>query len=144
MEEMIFWHWLVLGAVLMVAEVVVPGVYLLWIGLAALLTGGMAYVLPSLGWHIHALFFAVMTVAAAIAGHRLYARGGDGGLPYLNRRGSEFIGHIHVLETPIVGGTGRLRVADSSWRIIGSDLPAGVKVRVVAVQGASLVVEKVD
>lgn len=149
MEEIVsfspsYWHWLILGVALMAAEAVVPGVYLLWIGLAALLSGGVAYVLPDLGWQIHALFFAVMSIVAALVGHRLYACGIAGDTPVLNRRGSEFIGQVHVLKTPISDGGGRLHVADSSWRVIGPDLPAGTPVRVVAVKGVSLVVEKVD
>lgn len=147
MEEIVlfplsYWHWLILGVALMAAEAVVPGVYLLWIGLAGLLTGGVAYFLPDLGWQLHALFFAVMAIVAALAGHRLYACGVAGDTPVLNRRGSEFIGQVHVLKTPISDGGGRLDVADGSWRVIGPDLPAGTPVRVVAVKGVSLVVEK--
>ncbi len=147
MEKMIYftpdhWHWLVLGVVLMVAEVVVPGVYLLWVGLAALLTGIVAYVLPNLGWEIHAVFFAIAMVGCAVLGYRLYAKGGaeENGL---NRRGTEFIGQTYTLETAVVGGVGRLKVSDSPWRIVGPDLPAGAKIRIVAIKGTSLEFEEV-
>ena len=148
MEEVInmtptHWHWLVLGVVLMVAEVVVPGVYLLWVGLAALLTGIVAYVLPDLGWQIHAVFFAVATVGSAFFGYRLYAKAAPEEAVGLNRRGTEFIGQVYTLETAVVGGVGRLKVSDSPWRIVGPDLPAGTKIRIVAVRGTSLEFEEI-
>jgi inner membrane protein len=59
----------------------------------------------------------------------------------LNRRGHALIGRVFTLETPIVDGAGRIRVGDSSWRVVGPSAPAGASVRVVRVDGATLVVE---
>ena len=45
------WHWLVLGFVLLIAETLVPGVFLLWWGLAAIVTAGVMALVPSLSFN---------------------------------------------------------------------------------------------
>ena len=137
-----FWHWLSLGVALILVEVIAPGIFLLWIGLAALATGLAAFLLPGLGWEAQALIFAVLSVASAALGRLVYRRlalaAGD---PLLNRRGQGLVGSVHSLSTAIVGGRGRLKVGDASWLVAGPDLPAGTRVRVVAAKGTLLEVE---
>jgi len=65
----------------------------------------------------------------------------DTGADHLNRRGQSLVGRVFVLETPIKDGEGRIRVDDSSWRVTGADRFAGAKVRVVRVEGSTLVVD---
>ena len=60
----------------------------------------------------------------------------------LNDRGRQLIGRVFRLETTMAGGEGRVRVGDSSWRIVGPELLAGTEVKVVRVEGSTLVVEK--
>lgn len=144
--DMDFWRWLILGIVLIGFEMLVPGTFLLWPGIAALLTGMLAYMAPGLGWEIHALVFAILTVASAVLGRRLYARLRHPitDEPALNRRAEQYIGSLHVLETPILDGTGRMKLGDSTWKVLGPDLPVGTRVRVVAVEGISLRVERAE
>ena len=66
----------------------------------------------------------------------------DAGPSALNRRGHALVGRVFTLETPIVEGSGRIRVDDSSWRVTGPSAPAGAQVRVVRADGATLVVEQ--
>lgn len=142
--DVTFWHWLILGFVLIAFEVLVPGTFLLWPGLAAVLTGILAYSIAGLEWQGQAIIFAVLTVVSAVAGRRLYARLKQpvADEPGLNRRAQRMIGGLHTLETPILDGAGRLKVGDSTWKVLGPDLPAGARVRVVGVDGNALVVEK--
>jgi membrane protein implicated in regulation of membrane protease activity len=144
--DIVFWHWLILGFLLLAGEVLVPGTFLMWPGIAAILTGILAYASPSMGWELHALFFAVATVVAAAVGRAAYARLRNpvSDEPNLNRRGAQIVGTIHTLETALVDGRGRMRVGDSTWSVSGPDLPAGTRVRVVAAQGIVLTVEKVE
>jgi membrane protein implicated in regulation of membrane protease activity len=138
------WSWIVLGLVLMGLELVAPGAFLLWLGLAAVLTGIADWAL-GLSWQAAALVFAVLSVGAVLVG-RVVTRHRDeedGGRPALNSRSRSLVGQVFILDGPIVGGSGRLRVDDSSWRIVGPDAPAGASVRVVRVDGATLVVEAV-
>jgi membrane protein implicated in regulation of membrane protease activity len=136
------WSWIVLGLVLMGLELVAPGAFLLWLGVAAVLTG-IADAALGLSWQASALVFAILSVAAVLGG-RAVSRSGDRDDerdPTLSRRGQSLVGRAFTLDAPIADGTGRLRVDDSSWRIIGPDAPAGTSVRVVRVEGATLVVE---
>jgi inner membrane protein len=133
------WSWVVLGLVLIGAELLAPGIFMLWLGLAALVTGGLTGAFD-LSWQASTLTFAVLSVVSVLVGRYLGGSresegpAGDG----LNRRGEALVGRVFVLDTPLKGGEGRLRVDDSSWRIIGPDTPAGTRMRV---DGTTLVVE---
>ena len=138
------WSWIILGLVLMGLELVAPGVFLIWLGLAAMLTGLLDAAL-GLSWQTALLVFAALAVAAVVAGRMVTRPHADdeGGRPTLNRRGHALVGRVFTLETPIVEGSGRIRVDDSSWRVTGPDAPAGERVRVVRIEGTTLVVEVV-
>ncbi len=138
------WSWIVLGLLLMGLELVAPGAFLLWLGLAAVLTGLVDWAFD-LSWQAAALVFALLSVGAVLVGRAATRRRDeeDDGRPVLNSRSRSLVGQVFVLDAPIVGGSGRLRVDDSSWRIAGPDIPAGASVRVVRVDGATLVVEAV-
>ncbi len=136
------WAWIVLGVILVGLEMVAPGIFLIWFGLAALLTG-VADGFFGLSWQTSFLLFAALSVVAVLVGRRV--TGGNNEVSReesLNRRAESFIGQVFALETPIQHGEGRVRVGDSSWRVTGADAAAGSHVRVVRVEGGTLVVER--
>lgn len=137
------WGWVILGLVLIGGEVLAPGIFLLWLGLAALLTGAVVG-LVDLGWQAAALVFAGFSLVAVFAGRLLTRRKDEEPDPAtgLNDRGRRLIGRVFRLEATMTGGEGRIRIDDSSWRVTGPELLAGSEVRVVRVDGATLVVEK--
>lgn len=140
------WNWMVLGFVLLAAEILVPGVFLLWIGIAALLTGALSLQLWSLeiwSWQLQVLVFLLLSLAAVLVGKRLMDRTADEETdqPLLNRRAKQLVGRTAVLEEPITNGFGRIRLGDTTWRVEGPDLPVGSRVRVKAAHDAQLVVE---
>ncbi|MCV9998434.1 NfeD family protein [Pararhizobium sp. YC-54] len=139
------WSWWVLGLMLLAAEVVAPGVFLVWIGIAAILTGAVSLLLWEAGfwvWQAQMVFFAVLSVAAVFIGRRLLARSGDtSDEPLLNQRGASLIGRTAVLEQPIAEGRGRIRLDDTTWTVNGPDLPAGSRVKVIGSTGGRLTVE---
>ena len=134
-----FWHWWVLAVVLLALEVAAPGTFFLWLAVAAGVVGLVVLVLPDLFWQVQVLLFAVTGVAAVIA-WRIYAgrRPQTSDDPTLNRRGEQYVGQVFHLTEPITDGRGRMKVADTMWRIAGPDLPAGAKVRVTGVDGTVL------
>ena len=136
------WSWIILGLVLMGLELLLPGAFLLWLGFAAMLTGILDWVF-GLSWQAAVLVFAVLSVGAVLVGRAVTREDdeGEGGRPPLNRRAQTLVGRVSTLDSPIEHGSGRVRVDDSSWRIVGPDAPAGASVRVVRVEGATLVVE---
>ena len=142
-STLLFWHWWLLGLVLVVVEMVAPGFFLLWIGLAAGVTGLILFVAPGLGWEVQFVLFGVLALAS-VTGARYYVRRNPIGTDdaTLNRRGSQYIGHTFNLDEAIVNGVGKLKVGDGWWRAQGPDLPAGERVKVVGVDGNMLKVEK--
>ncbi len=137
------WGWVILGLVLIGGEVLAPGIFLLWLGLAALLTGAVVG-LVDLGWQAAALVFAGLSLVAVFTGRLLTRRKDEepDAATGLNDRGRRLIGRVFRLEATMTGGEGRIRIDDSSWRVTGPELLAGSEVRVVRVDGATLVVEK--
>ncbi|MEA3533602.1 NfeD family protein [Rhizobium sp. CC-YZS058] len=134
-EELGPWAWWVVGLALLALEVVVPGVFLVWFGLAAILTGSLALLFWNAAffeWHIQLLLFALFSVATVLSGRRWMSGKGAGDQPLLNRRSEGLVGRTAVLEEPIAEGVGRVRLGDTLWRVEGPDLPAGARVRVVA------------
>jgi inner membrane protein len=135
------WAWIILGLALAGLELLAPGVFLIWLGLAAIVTGLVDGALD-LSWQAATLLFAALSVAAVLVGRaisRPAVQKDDASA--LNRRGEALVGRIFTLEAPIIAGEGRVRVGDSSWRVTGRDAPSGSAVRVVRVDGATLVVE---
>ena len=136
------WAFFLAGIILMLLELVVPGVFLIWLGLAAVATG-LVDLAVTLSWQRELLLFAVLAIAFAVIGRNLMRReaGRASDRPFLNRRAAALVGRTFVLAEPITAGAGRVHVDDSVWRVVGPDLPAGAKVRVSAVEGSALVVE---
>jgi len=134
--------WLVAGLALCAAETLVPGAFLIWIGLAAVAVGVVEFFVavaltPAL------LLFAALVVVFVLVGRRVYGSL-DSGAPQLPlSRAHALIGKEFYLDEAIERGHGRIHVGDSQWRVAGDDLPKGAKVRVVAVEdGAEIRVEK--
>jgi membrane protein implicated in regulation of membrane protease activity len=136
------WAWIILGVVLIGVELLAPGAFFLWLGLAAIATGLLDAVL-GLSWQASALLFAVLCIAAVILGRAVTRSKGqtEPQAELLNQRGQSLVGRVFTLEAPIKDGEGRIRVDDSSWRVTGADRFAGAKVRVVRVEGSTLVVD---
>jgi membrane protein implicated in regulation of membrane protease activity len=140
-----YWHWWVLGVVLLILEVFSPGAFFLWLGLAAGVVGAVLLLLPDLDWQLQLLLFAVLSVVSIVAGRSWLRRHPiETDLPTLNRRGEQYVGRVFTLEQPVVNGTGKIRVDDTTWKIRGDDREAGSRVRVTGVDGTVLLVDSAD
>lgn len=139
-----YWHWWIIGVGLIVAELLAPGIYLLWLGLAALVTGVIAWGV-GFGWQGQVMVFAILSVASAVGGRMVYTRSAQPtDHPTLNRRAAQYIGQAFTLDQPIVNGSGRIKVADTTWKVVGPDCAAGAQVRVVGADGVVLKVEPAE
>jgi inner membrane protein len=134
------WNWLILGLVLMALELIAPGVFLFWLGLAALLVGLLSFVIhPS--WQLQLLMFAAFAVAAVPLWRRIARqKPGENSNPFLNKRADALVGRVFTLDKPIIDGAGTVRIDDTIWRVAGPDTPAGSRVKVVHADGANLTV----
>lgn len=134
------WNWLIAGLVLMALELVAPGVFLLWLGLAALLVGVVS-LFADWAWQVQVIAFAAFSLAAVPLWRRVANQNAAADTSFLNRRSDALVGRVFTLEKPIQDGSGTVRVDDTVWRVSGPDCPAGSKVKVVRADGASLTVE---
>ena len=138
------WNWFTAGGLLLVLEVLAPGVFMLWLGLAALVVGGIS-VFVDWNWQAQFVAFAVFSVAAIPLWRRVSLQVGPAtDQPFLNRRAEALVGRVFTLEKPIVDGSGTIPVGDTVWRITGADIPAGSRVKVVRVEGTALQVELIS
>lgn len=134
------WSWVVAGLVLLALELVAPGGVLVWLGAAALVTGGMALVV-NVYWPLQFVVFGVLALAAIWLWLRTRKQEEPTDRPFLNRRAERIIGHEAVLDEPIRDGEGRVAIGDTTWRVTGPDLAAGSRIRVVDAEGPVLKVE---
>jgi membrane protein implicated in regulation of membrane protease activity len=138
------WNWFILGVVLLILEMLVPGTFLLWLGIAAVAVGIISRFIDW-SWQSQLIAFAALSIAL-IPAWRYFARRVDGPSDHatLNRRTAGYVGRVFTLETPIVDGNGTVRIGDTVWRVAGPDCPAGSRVRVTQADGADLRVEPAD
>ena len=133
--------WLTLGGLLLAAEMLGSNGYLLWSGVAGVVTGLLTWAIP-LSWEWQGTLFAVLTPLAAwlwskwLRKRMRQQRPADA---QLNQRGQQLVGRRFTLDSALENGRGHVRVGDSSWPVLADeDLAAGSKVEVVAVEGITL------
>jgi membrane protein implicated in regulation of membrane protease activity len=135
------WLWMIGGVVLLAAEILVPGVFLVWIGIAAVVTGLFA-LLFGIGIAGQLGLFALYSVLAVMVGRRFYGvKGIEGTDPRLNDRAAQLVGRRVLVIQPVDEDSGRVRVGDSEWSARGGPADAGERVRITGVEGNCLIVE---
>jgi membrane protein implicated in regulation of membrane protease activity len=136
------WLWLIGGVVLLIAELIAPGFFLVFIGGAAIATGFAALLLP-LSVPLQLAIFAVLAfLAARVGGRHAYAMRYDYSPdPFLNDRARRLLGRVVVATQPIDSNGGRVRVGDSEWSARGGPAAPGDRVRIVDIEGNCLKVE---
>ena len=139
------WSWWIVGLVFLGLEILVPGVFLLWVGLAAIVVGALSFLLwgtDAWSWQLQLVVFAVLAIAFALLGRRMYGSNVESDQPMLNRRVEGLVGRTATLEEPIANGKGRIRLDDTTWIVKGPDMPAGAQVRITTAQAGGLTVER--
>ncbi|PJG47728.1 hypothetical protein CAF53_05330 [Sphingobium sp. LB126] len=135
------WGWLVFAALLGVGEVLLPGVFLIWVALAAAVTGLVALILP-VPLPVQLLLFSALCLVSVWGGRRWYSSNPvDSQDPLLNDRTARLVGEIVTVVEPIDNGRGRVKVGDGVWSCRGPDAPAGTRVRVIGAEASVLKVE---
>lgn len=135
------YSWLAIGLLLAAAEIAVPGVFLIWMAGAALITGVVAWLVP-IGLPLQIVIFAVLAIVFVFAGKRWLRRNPIAPAdPMMNDRGGRLVGEVVVVTHAIDGGTGRVRQGDGEWLAKGPDAEPGTRMRVAGHDGAVLLVE---
>jgi inner membrane protein len=147
--EIPWWGWMVLAGVLGLAEMHVPGAYLMWMALGAAVTGAVdaAFVIPLEG---QLGIFAVASAASCAIGffvyrqlHRRQQHESQDEIS-LNEKGLSMVGARGTVCEAILNGRGKVRLGDGVWLATGPDLAEGTPVAVTAVHGTRLQVEALD
>ena len=137
------WMWLIGGVILLIAEVIAPGFFLVFIGAAAMATG-LFTLLFGLALAPQLALFVVYALIAVLAGRRFYAnRHMDSSDPLLNDRAGRLVGKVVTVTVGVDEHHGRVRVGDSEWSARGGPAAAGERVRITGVEGNCLTVETV-
>ncbi|MFN2099613.1 NfeD family protein [Altererythrobacter sp. MF3-039] len=138
------WIWLTIGLVLIALEMLVPGVFLLWLGLAAVVTSAIAFVFD-LGPAFQVVNFVFLSLIAVYSAKRfLRERPIESSDPLLNKRGGRLVGETAIVTQALDGGSGRIRYGDSEWIARGPDIDVGERVRITGSNGAELLVEPLN
>lgn len=141
-NDIVYWHWLIIAVALIILEILIPGAYFLWMGISAAVVAGAMFVFPQMPILVQILIYAVLSVITVVM-YKSYRKKNPlvTDEPALNRRGEQYIGRSFTLKEPIVNGEGKIIVDDTTWKVAGMDMLAGMTVRVVAVEGSTLKVE---
>ncbi len=138
------YQWLIFAALMGIAEIIVPGIFLIWISLAAALTGIIALLLP-MPVALQLLLFAAISVGTVYIGRRWYlSREHISQDPMLNDRSARMVGQSVIVVDAVSAHKGRVRVGDSEWPARGPDLPVGATARIAAVTDGIVNIEPVN
>lgn len=140
------WSWWVIGLIFLGIEILLPGIFFLWIGVAAMIVGAISFVLWDSAiwpWQLQITVFAALSVISGYMGKRYFGdQQSQSDEPLLNQRTESLIGRVAILDEPLENGRGRVRLDDTSWVIEGPDLKAGEKIKVISASSNRLVVEQ--
>lgn len=144
-----YWHWLAIGFLLMALELILPGVFLLWIGLAAVIVGVVAGIfgLEVLAAQLAVFAVLVLSIVVGVRKYRDKIMGKPSDQPTLNDRTAALIGKEYVATEALINGRGRLKIGDSWWSAettAAETLPAETRVKIIKAESGVLVVEKVQ
>jgi membrane protein implicated in regulation of membrane protease activity len=145
--QLLWWHWMVLGFVLVVAELAIPSFFLIWFGVGALIVGIVLVALPGLPFAWQILVWLACSVAFVVLWFKIFRPGfhktrsgtakgaaiGEVGLVTRDIR-PQVTGQVRF-QKPLLGADLWDSMADEEIRV-------GERVRVLDVEGNTLKVGK--
>jgi inner membrane protein len=143
MTWIVYWHWLALALVLIIAETLGAAGFLIAMGMAAAVTGCLAW-LFTITWQWQVIFFSILSVLFAVSWWQFLKQRTPTPATLINSPFEAMLGRTVVLVEAIENGRGKIRVNDANWFVTGADLPIGTRVKIISVQeGTLLLVEPV-
>ena len=140
-----YWWWFSAGAILMVLELITPGIFFMWIGFGAFITGIIAMVFPMASSTFLGFVFAILSVISVFVGRKIVLKKTANMDTGLNNRMGQYIGQVYQVYEPFVDGRGKISVGDTLWLASAKkDIAANTSVKVVGIRGTMLEVEPVN
>ncbi len=135
------YHWLIIALILGIAEILVPGVFLIWLAAAAAVTGFVAMFIDITVAGQFTLF-GILALASVFFGRRWYLSNVvESEDPLLNDRSARLVGQTVTVVEAVSSTSGRVKVADGEWPAQGPDMKKGSVARVTAVNSGVLQLE---
>jgi len=142
--QFVFWYWWVLAMLLLAIEMLAPGFFFMWMAVAGFVTGCVLLLFPAASIATQVFIFSLLSVSSIVFWKVLVKRKQTvSDHPLLNQRAAQYIGRTFTLIEPISNGQGKVRVGDSIWKVQGEDCQDKATVKVIAVEGTKLIVERV-
>ncbi len=140
------WWWIAFGVVLGAVEMLSFSFFLIWPGLAAICVGLIMVIFPEMSGSAQLGLFAVLSIILTVLGRIYVARfKGETENPGLNERHKRLIGRGAVAAEAFQDGEGAVHVGDVRWSARlqpgQPDVDAGARLRIVDVDGMTLLVE---
>ncbi len=146
MFEVAHWNWWTLGAIFLIVELMLPGVYFLWLAIAASLVGLLVFIFADLAviWQVFLFgLLSLISVIAWLTWQKKHPQKSEE--PLLNQRMQRYIGKQASIVEPIINGQGKAQIGDTLWQVAGDDCPKGTKVKIIGVQNSTILsVELLD
>lgn len=143
LNSLTYWHWLAFGLALLAAELLGAAGYLLWLGISALLVGGLLTFIP-MSWQLQWVSFGVFSLVTTWLWWRKQFKK-DKTLDdtrNLNQKEKQLIGQVITLDSDIPAGRGRIRVGDTTWSAYSEhEIKAGSAVVITELNGITLTIE---
>lgn len=141
----IYWQWLTLSIFFFILEVITPGVFFMWIGLGAFVTGIISLTTGLESFPILSTLFVIFSVISVLCGRKFITKKQPIAATTLNDRASTYIGKTYKVTEAIVNGRGKIAVDDTFWIAVSdSDIAENSNVIVTATNGTALSVTKID
>ena len=139
------WFWWIVAGILLIGELMAPGIFLLWLAVAAGLTG-LADLVLHLGWQSEVALFAVLCAVLVLLSWKwvMANRSPKSDQPHLNLRHGAYVGRVFALDQAIVNGSGKVRIEDALWDVDGPDMSKGQRVKITGLNGLRLVAERAE
>lgn len=139
MENILWWHWIVLGIILLLMEIVLPSFTIFWFGLGAVVTGLLLAASPEISPKWQLLVFSLSSVGFTFFWFRFFAPRKKATTRQADEQAA--IGQTGIAATRalIPGELGRVAfsvpvLGDESWMYLADEpIETGNRVRVVAV-----------
>lgn len=146
--ELLYWHWIVAGIALMLAEIFIGSFFILWFGSAAVVTGLIVALIPSLSAVLQVIAWGVLSIGLAVAWFKyLKPLSNDRTKAGLSKEA--LVGEIgQIINAPNGDSKGLIRfpaplLGNDEWLIISEDsLVIGDRVSVIDLSGNALIVKK--
>ncbi len=141
-------NWFTLGIILIILEMLLPGMFLMWFGASALIVGVITLIIP-MSMNAELILFAitsVLSVITVILIMRRVAPNSQSTVTHnLNQaRGSELIGSVFTLNSDITNNEGKLKIGDSVWLIKGDNAETGTQIEITRIENNTLTYKIID